>query len=84
MDPAALASTPAAAPPPGQFTNFVDPPSQQGAIIAVCTVMMIFTLLFVSLRLYSSFRVTRSAGVEDCKYFLHLTPRHVNLAQIFV
>ncbi|MCJ1295864.1 hypothetical protein MMC34_007428 [Xylographa carneopallida] len=65
MDPAALASMPAALPPPGQLTNFVDPPSQQGAMIAVCTVMLILTLLFVSLRLYSSFCVTRSQGAED-------------------
>lgn len=62
-----LTNTPAGAPPPGQVTNFVNPPSQQGVIIAVSVVMMIFTLLAVSLRLFASFRVTRAPGAEDCE-----------------
>ena len=70
MDPtAALATMPAAPPPPGQVTNFVDPPSRQAAIIGVSAMMMVLTLLFVSLRLYSTFRITRSRGLEDCKCF---------------
>ena len=83
-DPAVLAITPAAAPPPGEFTNFVNPPSQQGTIIAVCSVMMVFTLLFVCLRLYSNFRVTQSPGVEDCKYFPHSAGQLIDQAQISV
>ncbi len=64
---AAMALMPAQKPPPGLRSNFVDPPSQQGAIIAVCSVMVVLTLTFLCLRLYSSFVVTRSKGAEDCK-----------------
>ncbi|KAK3934388.1 hypothetical protein QBC46DRAFT_273902 [Diplogelasinospora grovesii] len=60
-----LAQTPAAAPPPGQMPNFVNPPSQQAAMIAVSTVMMALTLTFVSLRLYNSLWVTKKPGIED-------------------
>jgi len=66
----------AALPPPGKETNFIDPPSQQGAIIGVCTVMIILTLSTVLLRLYSNFKVTRTPGVEDCKY--HRLLMHLN------
>lgn len=64
---AALASMPALPPPLGHITNIVDPPSQKPAMIAVMSVMIVLTLVFVSLRLYSSFFVTKSQGAEDCK-----------------
>ncbi|MCJ1323476.1 hypothetical protein MMC10_000136 [Thelotrema lepadinum] len=51
--------------PPGQTINTVDPPSQQPAIIGVCVVMYVLTALFVGLRLWSSFIVTKSHGWED-------------------
>lgn len=65
----ALATMVAGSPPPGMTTNLVDPPSQQAAIIAVCSILIILTLFFVTLRLYSSFFVTRLPGAEDCKLF---------------
>ncbi|KAI0395441.1 hypothetical protein F5Y17DRAFT_198497 [Xylariaceae sp. FL0594] len=60
-----LAHTPAGIPPPGQSTNFVDPPSRQGVMIAISTVAIALTTSFVLVRLYSSLRVTRSLGLED-------------------
>ncbi|MCJ1359195.1 MAG: hypothetical protein MMC33_009195 [Icmadophila ericetorum] len=62
---AALATMLSLPPPPGQVVSLVDPPSQQSAIISVCTVTLIFTVIFVSSRLYSNFLVTHSQGVED-------------------
>ena len=61
-----LAHTPAAASPDGAPPNFVNPPSQQAAMIAVSTVMMFWTLVFLSIRLYTSLRITRLYGFEDC------------------
>ncbi|KAM7191495.1 Cytochrome P450 [Rhypophila sp. PSN 637] len=60
-----LAHTPAAQAPEGQTTNFVDPPSQETAMIAISTVMILLTLLFVSVRLFTSLRITRLSGTED-------------------
>ena len=63
---AAMATIPAVAPPPGQVSNFVNPESQQPAMIAVCTVVIVLTTVFVTVRLYSTARITRSMGGEDC------------------
>lgn len=62
---AAVASVPAAPPPPGQFSNLIDPPSQQIAMATVSSIIVFVTLLFVSLRLYSNFFITKSRGPED-------------------
>ncbi|CAJ2506591.1 Uu.00g077770.m01.CDS01 [Anthostomella pinea] len=60
-----LANTPAASPPAGQTSNFLNPPSQQTIMIAVSTTMSFLTVVFVSLRLYTSLRITRLPGIED-------------------
>ncbi|KAI0412417.1 hypothetical protein F5X98DRAFT_367289 [Xylaria grammica] len=62
MDPA---HTPAGVPPAGQTTNFVDPPSRQTIMIAISTVAIVLATSFVSIRVYSSLRLTRSLGRED-------------------
>lgn len=69
-----LANTPAGAPPEGQTSNFVDPPSQQTAMIAVSTAMMVLVLISVPIRLYTSFRINRTPGFEDCESFSFLQP----------
>lgn len=69
IPPSVLATMVAQPPPAGLTTNLVDPPSQQAAIVAVCSIMITLTLIFVTLRLYSSFFVTRLPGAEDCKSF---------------
>ncbi|KAI0897577.1 hypothetical protein F4806DRAFT_406754 [Annulohypoxylon nitens] len=56
---------PATPPPPGQTSNFVNPPTQEATMIAVGVVMITITLAFVVLRLYTSFRVTQKPGLED-------------------
>ncbi|PSR97191.1 hypothetical protein BD289DRAFT_111731 [Coniella lustricola] len=60
-----LAHTPAAPPPAGQTSNFVDPPSQQAAMIGVSATMTLLTLVFLSVRFYTSLRITRRPGIED-------------------
>ncbi|KAF2964970.1 hypothetical protein GQX73_g8604 [Xylaria multiplex] len=60
-----LANTPAGSPPPGEATNFVNPPSRQAVMIAISTVAIVWTTSFVSIRIYSTLRLTRSLGAED-------------------
>lgn len=62
-----LAHTPAAAPPPGQMPNFDDPPSQQTAMIATSTVLMVIVLAFVSMRVAAALRTNKTLRAEDCK-----------------
>lgn len=50
----------------GQTSNFMNPPSQQISMVAVSTVMIILTLTFVSVRLYTSLRISRLLDIEDC------------------
>ncbi|MCJ1468388.1 hypothetical protein MMC07_007016 [Pseudocyphellaria aurata] len=56
---------PAATPPPGQASNFLDPVTQEDAIIAVSAVFLALTLFVVGIRLYFSARITHTMGVED-------------------
>lgn len=60
------AKTPAAAPPPGIPSNFVDPETGSGATIAVSVVMLFLILVVVSGRLYHSACVSCSVGLDDC------------------
>lgn len=50
----------------GQTSNFMNSPSQQISMVAVSTVMIILTLTFVSIRLYTSLRISRLLGIKDC------------------
>jgi len=64
-----LAKTPARAPPPGQVSNLIDPPSiayQVTVCDAVCAVV-VFTV--VGLRMYTRVFLTQSVGRDDCKCF---------------
>ncbi|KAL9128016.1 MAG: hypothetical protein Q9217_003210 [Psora testacea] len=60
-------AVPAGKPPPGVTPNFVDPPSLAGAIVTVSAVMMVWTLSFVTMRLYANYHASRGLGVDDCK-----------------
>lgn len=65
------ATVPAAPPPPGVVPNLVDPENLEAVTIAISVLMIVFTLTAVALRLYSTVRVTRSTGLEDCEYTTH-------------
>ncbi|KAF2108139.1 hypothetical protein BDV96DRAFT_504878 [Lophiotrema nucula] len=63
-----LSKVPAATPPPGLQTNFVDPPSLLGAVIASTVVIQLVTLPFIFARIYVN-AYTRTLKIEDyCAY----------------
>ena len=62
-----LSEMPAIPPPPGQSSNFVNPPSQQQPMVGVSTVFMVITALAVGARLYHVSLVSRTRGYEDRK-----------------
>jgi hypothetical protein len=62
-----LDQQPAMPPPPGFKTNFVDPPSQQPAIIAMSAVFISLMLLAVSVRAYTRTLILKSWGWDDSK-----------------
>jgi hypothetical protein len=56
-------------PPPGLTPNFIGPPSLQHVVLIANIILPIISALFVALRLYTTGLITRSVGVDDCKYF---------------
>ena len=63
-----LTKIPLVKPPPGTKTNFVNPPSLAPAIIGVSVLMIILTVSFVILRLYSNLHAARTFGLDDCTF----------------
>ena len=61
-----LSQVPSSVPPPGLSPNFVDPPTLHSAIVAVCSVMTLFTLFFVTTRLYLHLHIGHKFGLDDC------------------
>lgn len=59
-----LCALPAATPPEGQVSNFVDPPSFAPIIIPVCTVMMSSALVVTAGRLFVN---RKHLACSDCK-----------------
>lgn len=72
LPPALLAVVPALAPPPGVTPNFIDPPSREdlgkGFVYAFLPIMV----CFVTLRMYTRARISRTFGLDDCKVFTML------------
>ena len=58
-------------PPAGVTPNFVDPPSQDAVIIAVHTVFLTLSTLFVSMRVLLRAYVLRSFGWDDGKWAIY-------------
>ena len=52
-------------PPPGVQPNFVNPTTLAKPIVAISVATSIFAVAFLSARLYSRFKITRSAGYDD-------------------
>ncbi|KAL8765465.1 MAG: hypothetical protein Q9194_006559 [Teloschistes cf. exilis] len=52
-------------PPNGQRSNFVNPPSQRGLILAVATLAITFSTFFVIIRIYTRHFVTRKLWWDD-------------------
>lgn len=61
-----LTKLPISMPPPGVVPNFKNPQTIAGAIITIGVVMMVLTVTFVALRLYSNHHANRKYGLDDC------------------
>ena len=66
----ALASFPAATPPPGVIPNFTNPYSQANVLIIVGSVFVGLMVMFGIARLYVKAFVIRKATWDDCKLVL--------------
>lgn len=64
-----LSKIPLMKPPPGEVSNFINPPSIGNAIIIVQVVFLTLMLGFVALRIYTRGFLNRSLGWDDCKHF---------------
>ncbi|KAL8874152.1 MAG: hypothetical protein Q9174_000490 [Haloplaca sp. 1 TL-2023] len=60
-----LSKIPLMRPPEGQLPNFVDPESTAGPGIGVTVLFTVLMFLFVCVRLYTKFFVSRSKGWDD-------------------
>ena len=60
-----LCAFPAGTPPPGQVSNFDNPPSLAPVLVGVTTVMTALAILFTAGRLYANFRKLKWS---DCEY----------------
>lgn len=67
---AILEQLPGMPPPPGQVSNFVDPPNLLTAVVVVLTISSILMIVAVGLRVYSKLNSARSFSLDDCGYFL--------------
>ncbi|GAW22250.1 hypothetical protein ANO14919_117860 [Xylariales sp. No.14919] len=56
---------PAIDPPPGVTANIDDPPNHNGAVIAIYTVSIFITTIFVLIRLYAKFVFLKAPRLED-------------------
>ncbi|PVH91402.1 hypothetical protein DM02DRAFT_606570 [Periconia macrospinosa] len=52
-------------PPPGVTPNFINPPSLQHIILITNIILPLVSLLFATLRLYTTGIITRSVGIND-------------------
>lgn len=59
-------------PPPGVTPNFVNPESVTGQAHVVFVMCLVFSTLFVFLRMYTKLILLKSHGWEDCESL----PRH--------
>lgn len=60
-------------PPPGVTPNFVNPESARGQAHVVFIMCLVFSTLFVSLRMYTRLILIKSHGWEDCEWLLRLS-----------
>ncbi|KAF7506028.1 hypothetical protein GJ744_012275 [Endocarpon pusillum] len=62
VDPATI---PMAPPPDGQFSNFVDPPSQAATVLGTGISFGVVSLTFLVLRISTNITVTKKLGIDD-------------------
>ena len=62
-----LLEGPGMKPPMGVIPNFVDPPNQLDALLAVTSLCFIIATFCVAIRAWTRFYLMRTYGWEDCK-----------------
>ena len=61
-----LDSTPALPPPPGQVSNFVDPPSIGYEVVVSGIITGVFALILVILRFVTKVKIVKHVTLDDC------------------
>ena len=61
-----LSKIPSMLPPPGLQPDFVDPTTLAEPIVAISSTTSALAIILLSARLYSTVRITRSTGYDDC------------------
>lgn len=61
-----LSKIPTMPPPPGLMSNFVNPPTRAGEVIAAFSICFALATIFVGLRLYVRLAMIRMFGISDC------------------
>jgi hypothetical protein len=61
-----LCAFPAMAPPPGEVSNFVDPPSLADTALGLAVFFTVWSVIFVAGRLYVNYR---RLTIADCEFF---------------
>jgi hypothetical protein len=59
--------TPGIAPPPGQQSNFIDPPSQASLATIVMAVYLALTTPLLIMRMYTRIYINKLVKWDDCK-----------------
>lgn len=62
---------PAIPPPPGKYSDLVNPPNLKTEGFVLMTFCLILSTLVVSMRMWTKSRVIRKIVLEDCKSILH-------------
>ena len=58
--------TPAAKPPPGLTSNFVNPPNQKDIVLVYTTLFTVIATLGIAARMYTRIWVIKKVQLEDC------------------
>ncbi|OCL02128.1 hypothetical protein AOQ84DRAFT_305275 [Glonium stellatum] len=70
INPALLVNVPALQPPPGQVSNFDNPPSRAYQARLVIYILLPLMIIHALLRVYTRLRTTRAIGVDDAQTLL--------------
>ena len=60
---------PAAPPPPGEVSNFVNPYSQGPIFYGVCGALLVVMLFLLAIRTYTKIYIVQEGSWDDCKVY---------------
>ena len=62
--------TPAITPPPGLYSQLIDPPNNDLVFIIICVVVICVSTPIVAVRLYTRYKIKPTLGWDDGKILL--------------